>query len=127
MIRRGLSSRRIAERKLELIAAERDALAKSFEHANALVKQGNELLEEAGAIMKELAAERDALASENSLFRAALEDVADPLVKMVKQAKEEGNVLSDMAFAIAHDLNFVQNIARNALRDCQRTVKDEQS
>ena len=48
-------------------------------------------------------------------LREALEHVVNPLAVMRRKAEAEGRCLSGMAYSIATDLGFVQNIARTAL------------
>lgn len=56
-----------------------------------------------------------ALVDENERLRQALEDVANPMSMIQRQAEAEGSQLSGMAYSIANDLGFVQTIARRAL------------
>jgi anti-sigma factor RsiW len=55
------------------------------------------------------------LERENAALREALDEVARPMFHMRKRAEAEGKRLSDMAYNIAHSLDYVQGIARAAL------------
>ena len=48
-------------------------------------------------------------------YRKALEDVTDPLGHIKRLADAKGSRLSNLAYAIANDLSFVQGIAKAAL------------
>ena len=55
------------------------------------------------------------LEAEVERLREALGDIVNPLAAMQRRAEVEGRRLSGMAYSIATDLGFVQNIARAAL------------
>jgi len=55
------------------------------------------------------------LEAEVARLREALGDIVNPLAAMQRRAEVEGCRLSGMAYSIATDLGFVQNIARTAL------------
>jgi hypothetical protein len=55
------------------------------------------------------------LQAENARLRGALEDVVNPLNVLKREAERAGCSLNGMAYSIANDLHFVQNIARLAL------------
>ncbi|ODP39239.1 hypothetical protein [Sphingomonas turrisvirgatae] len=48
-------------------------------------------------------------------LRAGLEDVVNPLGKLRREAEADGAQLCGLAYSIANDLNFVQQIARTPL------------
>lgn len=48
-------------------------------------------------------------------LRAALEEIVNPLKFIRERAEANGDHLSDRAYSIANDLNYVQQIARTAL------------
>ena len=62
-----------------------------------------------------IAADRAGLVAEIERLREALGDIVNPLAAMQRRAEVEGRRLSGMAYSIATDLGFVQNIARAAL------------
>lgn len=54
-------------------------------------------------------------ADEIERLRQALQDVADPLGRIKRQADANGDRLSDLAYQIANSVGYIQSIARDAL------------
>ena len=59
------------------------------------------------------------LHSEIARLREALEDVVNPLGNLKRYADKEGSQLNGMAYSIANDLSFVQELARKALKETE--------
>lgn len=57
------------------------------------------------------------LKDENARLRLALEDVVNPLDNLRRYAESQGGKLNGMAYGIANNLGFVQEIARKALNN----------
>ena len=50
-------------------------------------------------------------------YRAALEEIVNPLKFLKERADRNGDQLSGMAFSIVNDRHYLQNIARDALKE----------
>lgn len=102
------------ERLTNMARAHSEAVARlrSAEEAYAIDYHAHNLLK---LKFGELESERDTLAAEVARLREALTDVVNPLGRMRRMAAAQGAQLSEVAYAIANDIHYVQDIARAAL------------
>jgi hypothetical protein len=81
----------------------------AWDYNNTEIEEGDKA---AASVITAKLAEKDA---EIAFYRQALDDVANPMRVLQRQAEAEGARLSGMAYSVANDLGFVQSIARRAL------------
>jgi hypothetical protein len=55
------------------------------------------------------------MSADTNVMRQALENIANPLAYLRREAEAKGHRLSEMAYQIANDPEFIKSIARDAL------------
>lgn len=65
--------------------------------------------------IERLERDRDALAERCEKLREALQDIADPLAKLRREADEQGMELNMYAHILVKDAQWLRNLARTAL------------